>query len=292
MTTRDQIMREANFWASRAILTGAELDVFTLLEAEPLAAGEMARRMGADPRAVDRLLDALAALGFLEKKEALFSLSEKGKLLSSHHGETMRPLLLHFANLWQDWGKLAAVVKEGRPARRTGMKMDGASRKAFIGAMDAAGRDLSERIAGSFDGSRFRRLLDIGGASGTYTAAFLRKNPQMTAVLFDLPPVAAIARGRLRDEGMLDRVSLAAGDYKKGPVPCRGRSGPPFRRHPSKQPGREPRAFRENLPRPRARRCTAHSRLRHGPVPDEAGRGSAFRPQHAHQHRRRRHIHL
>jgi SAM-dependent methyltransferase len=213
------LMEEVDFWTSRVILTGAELDVFTRLDGESLTAEQVAKRIGGNPRATDRLLDALAALGLLEKQKDLFSLTPKGKLLSSRHPETMLPAVLHYSGLWQSWGQLTSVVREGRPAKRAGTGMDEEQRKAFIGAMDVLGRDLSVSIADAFDATRFRRLLDIGGGSGTYTIAFLRKYPQLQGVLFDLPPVIAIARERLGVEGLSDRMSLLPGDYNRDPFP-------------------------------------------------------------------------
>jgi len=59
------------------------------------------------------------------------------------------------------------------------------------------------------ENSRF--LLDVGGASGTYTLAFLRAVPQMRATLFDRPEVIPIARKRLGEAGVLDRVALVGG---------------------------------------------------------------------------------
>jgi SAM-dependent methyltransferase len=201
-------------------LTAAELDVFTLLDGEPLAAVQLAQRIGSDPRATDRLLSVLVTLDLLEKHEGVFSLSAGGKLLPSKSPGTVLPAVLHYAGLWEAWGQLTTVVKEGRPVRRKGFEMDDATRRAFIGAMDAAGRDLSLKIAGAFDAAAFKRLLDIGGASGTYTIAFLRKNTGMTAVLFDLPPVIAIAREKVEAEGLADRIVLMPGDYNKDPLPA------------------------------------------------------------------------
>ncbi len=57
--------------------------------------------------------------------------------------------------------------------------MDMDSRRAFIGAMHVIGKSLSEDIAGSLDLSGYLKLLDIGGGSGTYTIAFLKRNPQL-----------------------------------------------------------------------------------------------------------------
>jgi len=219
MDSRERIMKDASFWTSRVILTAAELDVFTQLDNGALTAYQLAGRINADVRAIDRLMDALVALDLLEKEQDLFSLSASGRLLSSRHGETLLPMLLHFNGLWQSWGQLTSVVRQGRPARRTQPEPDNEARKAFIGAMDAAGRGLSLKIADEFDGEPFRRLLDIGGASGTYTRAFLKKNAHMSAVLFDLPPVIAIARERIEAEGLTGRVVLAAGDYRKDALP-------------------------------------------------------------------------
>jgi predicted transcriptional regulator len=111
MEQRFQIMKGVDFWTSRVILTGAELDVFTYLDGEPLTAEEVAAHAGANPRGTDRLLDALAALGLLEKQESLFSLSPSGKFLSSRHPETMLPAVLHYSGLWQSWSQLTTVVR-------------------------------------------------------------------------------------------------------------------------------------------------------------------------------------
>jgi predicted O-methyltransferase YrrM len=42
----------------------------------------------------------------------------------------------------------------------------------------------------------------------------------MRATLFDLPPVIDIARERLSTAGMMDRVTLVAGDYRKDKLPA------------------------------------------------------------------------
>jgi predicted nicotinamide N-methyase len=82
------------------------------------------------------------------------------------------------------------------------------------------GRSLSREIASSYDLSRFKRLLDMGGGSGTYTIAFLEKNSTMTAVIFDLPSVIPLAVERLNDAGYLKRATLVAGDFYKDALPA------------------------------------------------------------------------
>lgn len=220
MELREKLMDDVMaFWKSRIIMTGCDLDVFTQIDRKAGRAQEIAQELGLDEFGAERLLNSLAATGFLEKKDGAFHLTDKGALLSSLRPDSVLPMVLHFSDVWGLWGHLTDVVKEGRRPKAVEHRRDNKSRESFIGAMDVIGRDLSIEIARSVDAGRFKRLLDIGGASGTYTVAFLRENPALNAVLFDLEPVVEIARKRLADDGLLDRVSLAAGDFYKDELP-------------------------------------------------------------------------
>ena len=62
----EEILRLArNFMESRILLSGAELNLFTILSRSPLSAQEVSDGIGADLRAITILLDALAAMGLL-----------------------------------------------------------------------------------------------------------------------------------------------------------------------------------------------------------------------------------
>jgi predicted O-methyltransferase YrrM len=67
---------------------------------------------------------------------------------------------------------------------------------------------------------RFRHLLDIGGASGTWTIAFLRSCPSAQATLFDMPHVIPMARRRLATAGLAKCVKLVAGDFTRDALPA------------------------------------------------------------------------
>lgn len=211
---------ETAFMRNRVLFTAAELDVFTRLYHHPASASELANALVLDAHATLKLLDALAALGFLEKQKDRYHVTDEGAVFSSDHPETLLPWLLHMNRLWGSWSNLTEIVKMGSGRlRRSDPKMDQASRRAFIGAMHVVGRRLSLEIADAYDASGSTRLLDIGGASGTYTIAFLRKNLGMTAVIFDLPAVMPMAKDRLETEGLLDRVTLVEGDFYRDELP-------------------------------------------------------------------------
>ncbi|MBA4391068.1 MAG: hypothetical protein C0399_09030 [Syntrophus sp. (in: bacteria)] len=215
MENPQTIMAEImNFMRSRVALTAAELDLFTKIDEKPLTAREIAERYRFNLKGLTRVLDCLVTFGFVKKEDNHYSNTEKGAFFSSRHPKTILPMVLHFNKLWDTWGNLTEIVKGKADRKFTVIKgSDKKSREAFIGAMHVIGRTLSSEIAGSLDVSRFERMLDIGGASGTYTMAFLSRNPKMEAVLFDLKEIIPLAKKRLESEGFLHRVTLVAGDF-------------------------------------------------------------------------------
>ena len=221
MVTPQRILEDAwCFMKSRVLFTAAELDIFTKLAAFHYTAAELARDYGWDERATTRLLDCLTALGLLSKDGGRYRLAEGSETLAGNHPATILPMILHLNHIWRNWSNLTDVIREGKNdnLKKLG-DWGGEVQEAFIGAMHVIGRELAEDIAASYDASRFRKLLDIGGASGTYTMAFLRRNPQMRAVLFDFAPVLTLAKQRLASEGFLERVELAAGDFYTDELP-------------------------------------------------------------------------
>src|SRR5512140_722152 len=214
--TPDSLLALArNFMESRVLLTGAELDLFTLLAPEPLGLDEVARRTGADRRALEMLLDALAAQGLLVKEGGRWRTepSVAPYLVEGAEGSIL-PMVLHDANRWNRWSDLTRKVVPGL-AGSAGPEFLG----AFIGAMHVVAARQADEIVAAVGAGEARRLLDVGGGSGSYTLAFLRANPGMTATLFGRPAVVEMARARLGAAGVLPRVTLAGGDFETDPLP-------------------------------------------------------------------------
>ena len=218
----DIFIEYAGWMKARIILSAAELEFFTLLDERPLTSEELAQSLKADARAVTRIFDCLVIFELLIKKNGRYALTEQGSFFSSRHPESVLPMLLHMNNMWDNWARLTETIRKGKnPSLKSVIDAkDEGITKAFIGAMHVIGRGLSREIAASYDLSCFKRLLDLGGGSGTYTIAFLERNPNMSAVIFDLPGVIPLAVERLQDAGYLERVSLVAGDFYKDELPA------------------------------------------------------------------------
>ncbi len=209
------------FQPACVIVAAADLDVFTALGRKPMTAPDLTDALNADRRATTILLDALAALKLLEKDAGLYAVvPEVATLLSADSPTNILPGVRHQANCLRRWVQFATVVRDGGPAVRTpSIRGEAADGEAFIGAMDNVSAAMAPTVVGRLGSLTFQRLLDIGGASGTWTIAFLRTAPDATAVLFDLPQVIPLAKERLTSANLLGRVTLVPGDYNVDEMP-------------------------------------------------------------------------
>lgn len=220
MTNEELLTRIRCFMESRVILTAAELDLFTLLDGRPATAAAATDILKTDGRVTERVLECLVTLGLVDKADDRYSVSRAGSHLSSRSPETILPMVLHMSHLWKSWSVLTEITRNGTGSQDVpGIKFDEKEWKAFIGAMHVAAQGLSLEIAHAYDLTRFRCMLDVGGGSGTYTVAFVRSNPEMRAVIFDLQDVIPIARERIEAEGLSDRVELVVGDFYEDELP-------------------------------------------------------------------------
>ncbi len=203
------------------LAAAADLDLFACLGGRSLTAGEVSRARSCDLRGVAILLDALAALELLEKREGRYSVpSDLLPLLAQEGAGSVLSMARHQANCLRRWSQLTRVVKTGHSAAdEPGPLGPEADTRSFIGAMHDISSLLARQVIRDLGPLSFRRLLDVGGASGTWTEALLESCPGSTAILFDLPQVIPLARARLGAAGLLDRVRLVPGDFLRDPLP-------------------------------------------------------------------------
>jgi predicted O-methyltransferase YrrM len=209
-----------NFMECRVLLTGAELNLFSHLT-DPVSSRDLAESQNWHERPLAVLLDALAAMGLVVKERGRYR-TEPGLLpfLRPDSPKTVLPMVRHAATIWNNWSQLTQIVTEtGGVEKPAGIFENPEDRKAFIGAMHVVARKRAPQLAGAIDVGSARRLLDVGGASGTYTIAFLKASPDMSATLFDLPEVVALARERIEAAGLADRVELVGGDFQTDSLP-------------------------------------------------------------------------
>jgi predicted O-methyltransferase YrrM len=209
------------FMECKILHTAAELNIFSLLAEKPLNAEEAALRIGADAHALSMLLDALASIGLLVKQGETYRCGGvPAQFLADNSARSVLPMVLHMASLWSRWSRLTDVVRGiGGAKEEFNFARRDEELRAFIGAMHVVATPLAKQIVESVNAQSSRALIDVGGGSGTYTIAFLRAVPDMKATIFDLPEVIEMARERIAEEGLLDRVAFAAGSFHQQELP-------------------------------------------------------------------------
>lgn len=216
----DDIMEIATgFQKSRILLTAFELSLFTTLDNAALASAEVARRIKTDPRATDRLMNALVAIGLLRKEEVLFSNSPLAARFLVKGKPGYMGGLAHSVNLWQRWGTLTEAVRAGTAVVPTGVEAQGAEWcEAFIAAMHYRATWQAPGVVDLIDLKNVRHVLDVGGGSGAYAMAFCRVSDAVDATVIDLPAIIPITRRHIAEEKLTARISAVVGDYTKDPL--------------------------------------------------------------------------
>lgn len=211
----------AGFQPACVLGVAAELNLFTVLDSQALTAEELAERLEADRRGLTILLDATAALRILEKQDGRYRVPEELRpLLAGTGPDSILPMIWHRMNTLRGWSMLAWTVRAGLPAPRPasirGAEADAA---AFVAAMHIASGPVADALVARIGPPPFRHLLDVGGASGTWTLAFLRARPGASATIFDRPHAIAQARQRIAGTEFAGRVAFAPGDFSADELP-------------------------------------------------------------------------
>jgi (2Fe-2S) ferredoxin/ubiquinone/menaquinone biosynthesis C-methylase UbiE len=203
------------YMPSRALLTALELDIFTAV-ADGATAAHVAQTIHADPRATEMLLNALAGLTLLVKKDETFSNTPtSARFFSAASPDNSRPGLLHIANIWHRWSTLTEAMRAGTSvatrARDDHWTID------FIAAMDRNAKERAAAVVKAVAPGPIHSMLDLGGGSGAYSIAFARAVPTLHCEILDLGDVVPLAQKYIREAGLSDRVTTRVGDMLEAP---------------------------------------------------------------------------
>lgn len=99
------------------------------------------------------------------------------------------------------------------------MALSGEQQRIFSEGVEAIQAPPAMALPTAYDFNRHRRVLDLGGGTGSWLIALLRHYPFLEGTLFELPNAAAIAQQRLVRDHCARRVQVVEGNFFKDPVP-------------------------------------------------------------------------
>lgn len=219
----------AGFVYAQVFAAVVELRLPEALAAGPRALDQLAEAAGLPPERLRRLLDAAVSLDVLKRRRGeRYGLGPVG---TAYLGNTLvvQRMVAHHRLLYRDLADPVALLRGPAAPTELGRFW------SYAGpAGEASGREqvapYSELMASSLPAiaedvleacppPARARWLDVAGGRGAFLEAVAARAPELELVLFDLPPVAELARARLAAVGLGDQVSVQGGDLFRDPLP-------------------------------------------------------------------------
>jgi SAM-dependent methyltransferase len=217
------------FWGSKTLLSAVELGVFSELAKGPLDAEALRRRLRLHPRAVRDFLDALVALGMLNREDGRYSNTAATDLYLDRAKPSYVGGVLEMANarLYGFWGGLSEALRTGEPQNEAKhgqeffatLYADPARLEGFLKAMTGVSQGAARAIAQKFPWKDRRSFADIGCAEGAVPVALARAHPHLAGLGFDLPVVQPHFEAYVAANGFSDRLRFQPGDCFADPLP-------------------------------------------------------------------------
>jgi SAM-dependent methyltransferase len=209
------------FREARVIQAAGKLRIFDYA-AHFTPAQEISRSAGISPRGADILLDALAGLGLMIKKNGKYRnapLTTK-YLMSNSKGMTLQSID-HLEQLYRRWANLIEVTRIGAPVIETPQTdaERGESTCVFILAMHSNSFPRAKEMVELLDLKGVKRVLDAGGGPGSYLIALASKIPDLEGILIDQEAVLKIASELIKDHGLEKQIHLRVNDLFSGDGP-------------------------------------------------------------------------
>jgi len=217
------------FWGPRALLSAVELGVFSVLAKGSLDESQLRERLKLHQRSARDFLDALVALGLLQRKVGRYSNAPDADAYLDRAKATYVGGLLEMAaaRLYPFWGSLTEALRTGAPQNEAksggdffaALYADPERLRGFLTAMTGASMGSAHAIAAKFPWKKYQSFVDVGGAQGCVPVQVALKHEHLSGGEFDLPQVGSIYEDYVRSFGLEKRLAFHAGDFFRDPLP-------------------------------------------------------------------------
>lgn len=227
----DHIMQVAlGFWGSKTLLSAIEMGLFTELANGAEDLPTLSGRLGLHPRSSRDFLDALVALGFLERRDGKYNNTPSTDYCLDRKKPSYIGGMLEMANhrLYRFWGNLTEALRTGELQNEakgggeslfTALYADPERLKGFLKAMTGLSNGANRAIARQFPWKNYKTAADIGTAQGDLIVQVALANPHISGVGFDLAEIAPVFEEYASDNSLSSRVVFQAGSFFSDPLP-------------------------------------------------------------------------
>lgn len=215
----------AGFVHSQVLLACVRLQLLEAVRQQPRTLDELAALAQVPAATLERLIRSAVSLELLEPRgSGHYGLGALGAPVATHAG--LRDMVEHNAVLYADMTDPVRLMRAQSDAAMHALwpytdASDASAVRSWSDAkvaqysnlMASSQRFVIEELLASYDFSRHRCVLDVGGGKGGWIGALAQREPGLQLKLFDLPPVVDLARRHLQSLGVADRVQLHGGSF-------------------------------------------------------------------------------
>jgi SAM-dependent methyltransferase len=207
----------AGMLAYQALSTAVRLDIFNCLADRPSSPVELAAILDADDPGLQRLLQALEAIGYIEEHSGRYhnsAMTEKWFLNGTQLD--MKAAITTWDTFVHDlWPNSAQIIRSGeRPfnfyaytASTPGLSS--AHQRMMMGNAHLVGPDIVKKVNIPENATR---LLDVGGGHGMFSILFCQAYPWLQATIIDDEVALETARENVAAHDLDVRISLQEDD--------------------------------------------------------------------------------
>ena len=222
----------AGFSYSQVLLACVRLELFDKLAQGPQSIAQIAQESALPAESADILVRAAISLDLLEwRGRDSVGLGMLGAVMVDN--PAISALVRHHQAVYEDLADPLITLREpdrptrlrnywayARDGRHFGEKrLDATEVRDYSELMSASQPLVAEQVLQAYDFSRHQCVLDVGGGQGTFLSHVARAHPSLRLQLFDLPAVAELARGRLGEAGLANRIECIGGSFFEDALP-------------------------------------------------------------------------
>ena len=218
------------FWGPKVLLSAVEIGLFTELGKGPLDAATLRKRLNLHERSALDFLDALVALGMLERSDGRYANTpETARFLDAASPDYVGGMLeMLNARLYRFWGTLTEALRTGQPQNeiKTGegglfdvLYSDPHRLRQFLQAMTGLSMGAARAMAAKFPWKKHERFIDVGCAQGCVPVQVALAHPHITGGGYDLPVVGPIFEEYVKRFGLQKRLTFRTGNFFEDPLP-------------------------------------------------------------------------
>lgn len=220
----------AGFVYSQVLLACIRLRLFELLADGPRTAADLAAAMQLPVAKAEKLLRAAVSLDLVEARAGgQYGLGIQGAALVGN--PSIAAMIEHHAMLYDDLRDPVALLRDGGGSTKLSAFWPYATTASPAGlaaeqvrpytALMAQSQELiASDLLDAYDIRRHHCLLDVGGGDGAFASAVAARAPGLQLMVFDLPPIAALARERFETERLSMRAKAYGGSFLDDPLPA------------------------------------------------------------------------